>query len=127
MFLSLPIIDYVTATTQKFIKKMEAKIFGNTILKFKLCNLSSNYVGKATHAPEKKIYGFSSHTLAETAKSVLCKSLHFVLLSKGLDYIEYIAVFERLFGEKKSVYLNTVQNDSIESRLVDAALLSSNF
>ena len=53
--------------------------------------------------------------------------MHFVLLSKGLDYIEYIAVFERLFGEKKSVYLNTVQNDSIESRLVDAALLSSNF
>ena len=53
--------------------------------------------------------------------------MYFVLLSKGLDYIEYMVAFERLFGEKKSVYLNTVQNDSIKSRLVDAALLSFNF
>ena len=42
-----------------------------------------------SHDPEKVIYNFSSHTLSDSEKSLLCKGLRFALSPKKIDYADF--------------------------------------
>ena len=100
-------------------QKIQNKKFG------KLSEVSCQSV---SHDPNKVIYNFSSHKLAEEEKSVLSKGLQFALASKRLKYADYMSPFELLFRDIKTNDLTTSQSSSIKFlSLLETAFISCNF
>ena len=77
-----------------------------------------------TNYPELDIHNFSSHILTEAEKTVLCRGLQFALPAKTLEYADYMASFELLYRDIKTTNLNTLQNETIKSKLWDTAFSS---
>ena len=90
----------------------------------KFCKLSNSVVGDVSHDPEQVIHNFSSHFLNEVEKSVLCRGLHFALPPKTLEYADYMVSFELLYRDIKTTNLNTIQNETIKTKLLDTAFSS---
>ena len=90
----------------------------------KFCRLSNSVVGDVSHDPEQVIHNFSSHFLNEVEKSVLCRGLHFALPPKTLEYADYMVSFELLYRDIKTTNLNTIQNETIKTKLLDTAFSS---
>ena len=90
----------------------------------KICKLSNSVVVDVSHDPEQVIHNFSSHIVTEAEKSVLSRSLQFVLPPKTLEYGYYMVSFELLYRDIKTTNLNTLQNETIKSKLLDTAFSS---
>ena len=84
----------------------------------KFCKLSNSFVGDASHDPEQVVHNFSSHILTEAEKSVLCRGLQFALPPKTLKYADYMVSFELIYRDIKTTNLNTLQNETIKSKLL---------
>ena len=52
-----------------------------------------------SHSPENVSFSFSHHLLKEIEKSLLTRGLNFALLSKNLNYADYILPFELSFRD----------------------------
>ena len=87
----------------------------------KFCKLSNSVVGDLSHDPEHVIHNFSSHILTEAEKSDLCRGLQF---AETLEYADYMVSFELLYRDIKTTNLNTLQNETIKSKLLDTAFSS---
>ena len=87
----------------------------------KFCKLSNSVVGDVSHDPEQVIHNFSTHILTEAEKSALCSGLQFALLPKTLECADYMVSFELLYRDIKTTNLNTLQNETIKSKLLGAA------
>ena len=87
----------------------------------KFCKLSNSVVGDVSHDPEQVIHSFSSHSLTEAEKSVLCRGLQFAIPPKTLEYADYMVSFELLYRDIKTTNLNTFQNETMKSKLLDTA------
>ena len=88
------------------------------------CKLSNSVVGDVSHGPEQVIYNFSSHILTEAEKSVSCRGLQFTIQLKTLEYADYMVSFGLLYQDIKTTNLNTLQNETIKSKLLDTAFSS---
>ena len=90
----------------------------------KFCKLSNSVVGDVSHDPDQVIHNFSSHILTEAEKSVLCRGLQFALPPQTLEYADYMVSFELLYRDIKTTNLNTLQNETIKSKLLGTAFSS---
>ena len=90
----------------------------------KICRLSNSVVGDVSHDPEQVILNFSSHILTEAEKSVLFRGLQFALPPQTLEYADYMVSFELIYRDIKTINLNTLQNKTIKSTLLDTAFSS---
>ena len=91
----------------------------------KFCKLSNSVVGDVSHDPEQVIHNFSTHILTEAEKSVLCRGLQFALPPKTLECADYMVSFELLYRDIKTTNLNTLQNETIKSKLLGTAFCSA--
>ena len=87
----------------------------------KFCKLSTSVVGNVSHDPEQAIHNFSDHVLTEAEKFLLCRGLQFALASPTLEYADYMFSFELLYRDIKTTNLNTLQNETIKSKLLGTA------
>ena len=85
------------------------------------CKLSNYVVGDISHDPEQIIHNFYSNILTETEKSVLCRGLQFVVPPKALKYADYMVSFELFYRDIITTKLNTLQNETVKSKLLDTA------
>ena len=85
----------------------------------KFFKLSNSVVGDVSHDPELVIHNFSSRILTEAEKTVLCRGLQFAVPPKTLEYADYMVSFELLYRDIKTTNLNTLQNETIKSKLLD--------
>ena len=83
-----------------------------------------NFQITVSHDPDQVINNFSSHILTEAKKSVLCRGLQFALPPQTLEYADYMVSFELLYRDIKTTNLNTLQNETIKSKLLDTAFSS---
>ena len=91
----------------------------------KFCKLCHSVAGDVSCDLEQEaIHNFSSHILTEAKKSVLCRGLWFAPPPKTLEYADYMVSFGLLYREIKTTNLNTLQNETIKSKLLDTAFSS---
>ena len=64
-----------------------------------------------SHDPEKVIFHFSSHTLSDSIKGLLCKGFRFALPPKKIDYAYFLAEFELLYYDTLEVNLPSEKRD----------------
>ena len=63
----------------------------------KLKNLIPGYKPETSldsNEPEKVISNFSSHTLSDSKKRLICKGLSFALPLKNIDYADFLVQFD---------------------------------
>ena len=72
-----------------------------------------------SHDPEKVISNFSSHTLSESEKRLLCKGLRFALPPKKIDYADFLAQFELLYRDTFEFNLPSEKRDFLKNKLKD--------
>ena len=73
--------------------------------------------------PDKIIFNFLSCDLNDHEKSVLCKSLNFVISPKAIGYSKFLLHFEILFIKITS-FISNFNEDCVKSRLWDSAFSS---
>ena len=77
------------------------------------------------HNVDDLVFNFSSHTLTDAQKSILCKGLNFALPPKKLRYEDYFLNFELLFkNSKDSESLKDGEIDEFKSKLRTIAYTS---
>ena len=69
------------------------------------------------HHPEKLISNFSSHTLPDSEKELLCKGLRVALPPKKIDYIDFLAQFELLHCDILEFSLTSDKRDFLKNKL----------
>ena len=77
----------------------------------KFCKLSNSVLGDVSHDPEQIIHNFSSHSLTEAEAPP----------PKTLKYADYMVSCELLYRDIKTTNLNTLQNETMKSKLLDTA------
>ena len=123
----LNFIDFIHITTvflaanNKIISKIwkvQNKKLGN------LCSNNSYFESVTLHDPDKILFNFSSYQLSEHEKSLLNKGLNFAILSKNLNYVDYMFTFELLFRDIDLLDIPRTDRDFIQGRLRDCAFTS---
>ena len=94
----------------------------------KLCNLVLRNMEKNSETcqdPDKVIINFSSYNLSDYEKIVLCKGLSFAILTKTIEYSEFLVPFEMLFRDIKSLKVSNLNKECVKSRLRDTCVYTS--
>ena len=81
-------------------------------------------ISETSHNPEKVIFNFSNHKLSDDKKSLLCKSLHFSIPPRRLNYADHLLPFELLFRDINKNEMPNEDRDFIKTRLKDSAFTS---
>ena len=95
----------------------------------KLRNLIRGYkpeTSVVSHDPEKAISNFSSHSLSDSEKSLLCKGLTFALPPKKIDYADFLLQFELLYRDTLQFNLPSEKRDLLKNKLKDICFSTLN-
>ena len=76
--------------------------------------------------PEEMISNFSSHTLSDSEKGLLCKGLRFTLPSKKIDYVDFLAQFEILYRATLEFNLPSEIRDFLKNKFKDSCFSTLN-
>ena len=79
-----------------------------------------------SHDPDKVNFNYSSHILAESDKSLLCKGLNFGIPPTTLEYADYLLPFELLSRDIHNVDISNVKKEVLKTRIKDCAFFSFN-
>ena len=72
------------------------------------------------------ISNFSSHTLSDSEKGLLCKGLRFTLPSKKIDYVDFLAQFEILYRATLEFNLPSEIRDFLKNKFKDSCFSTLN-
>ena len=78
------------------------------------------------HDPDKVNFNYSSHILAESDKSLLCKGLNFGIPPTTLEYADYLLPFELLSRDIHNVDISNVKKEVLKTRIKHCAFFSFN-
>ena len=74
----------------------------------------------------KVISNFSSHTLLDSEKSLLCKGLRFPLSPKKIDYTDFLAQLEFLYRDTLKFKLSSDKCNFLKNKLKDICFSTLN-
>ena len=98
----LNIVDFVHITTV-FLTSNNKNILQVRKVRDKkiriLCSDNSYYESVTSHDPEKVLFNFSNHSLAELEKSLLSRELNFPIPPTNVNCADYLLPFELLFRD----------------------------